>query len=346
MRLAALLIAAALASPGATTCRARVLPGLGREHGTLEAVAFASPNEGWAVGEHAGGTFVERWDGHRWAISPTPQLGSATLPGVAAAPNDAWAVGTATGHTLILHWTGSDWRIVPSPNPFPGAEDYLVTVARLSVTDAWAVGTADRMSQSRVRIVEHWNGREWTAVTDGSDENGNSGLNGVAAIAPNDVWAVGYDGERTFTEHWDGSSWRQVASPNGRGSYSALLGLSAVSPNDVWAVGDHGSKPLVEHWDGQTWRIVPSAPLDGYGVFWRVAASKTSAWAVGERDVSARDHRALVERWDGRRWRVVKVAKTGPNTILFGAALRTSTELVAVGFRGAKTLGERCACRR
>jgi hypothetical protein len=322
------------------------LPGLSRERGTLEAVAFASATEGWAVGEHAGGTLVERWNGHRWTTSPTPQLRSGVLPGVAAAPGEAWAVGTAVGHTLVLHWAGAGWKLVSSPNPVPGAENYLVTVARLSASDAWAVGTADQASQSRVRIVQHWDGLAWGTVQDAPDESGNSGLNGVVAIAPDDVWAVGYDGDRTFAEHWDGTSWRRIASPNGRKSYSALLGVSAVSSDDVWAVGDHGSKPLVEHWDGTAWRIVQSAPLQSYGVLWRVAASKEGVWAVGERDLSARDHRALIERWDGRRWRTVRAATTGPNTILFGAALRTPTELVAVGFRGAKTLGERCACRR
>jgi hypothetical protein len=62
-------------------------------------------------------------------------------------------------------------------------------------------------------------------------------LLGTAAIAPNDIWAVG--GRRsninpqTLAEHFDGNSWQVVPTP----SLGALSSVAAVASNDVWAVG-------------------------------------------------------------------------------------------------------------
>src|SRR5476651_240976 len=59
---------------------------------------------------------------------------------------------------------------------------------------------------------------------------GNNDLNGVAAIADNDAWAVGYASNgvanRTLIEHWDGSNWTIVPSPNANNSDNFLLKLA------------------------------------------------------------------------------------------------------------------------
>src|SRR5262245_25187945 len=59
-------------------------------------------------------------------------------------------------------------------------------------------------------------------------------LNATAAIADNDIWAVGA-GSNPLAEHFDGKSWSVVPTPstiNGR-----FNGVSGVASNDVWAVG-------------------------------------------------------------------------------------------------------------
>lgn len=348
MRLAAITLAAtALTALSSAPDTGRVLPGLSSETGELQAVAFASRSDGWAVGDRPGGTLIERWNGRRWSVVASPAPGRVLLPGVVAAPGEAWAVGAANGRTLALHWAGGEWAIVPTPNPPDEATAYLVTVARLSASDAWAVGAGDNFGRQRSPLVEHWDGSAWTIVPVDAFAGTISGLNGIAAVAADDAWAVGYTGTRTLVEHWDGSGWTRVPSPNGRARYSALLGVAAVSAKDVWAVGDQDSAPLVEHWNGKSWRIVPAAGVAGdRGVFWRIVASRRGVWAVGERDRSIHDHRALVERWGGRRWRLVKSPRTGTNSTLFGAAAPRPGELVAVGFRGAKTLGLHYACCR
>jgi hypothetical protein len=64
---------------------------------------------------------------------------------------------------------------------------------------------------------------------------GNSFLEGIAAVAANDVWAVGGGvGVGAVIEHWDGKSWSILTTPNG---VSSLNGVTARSDGTVVAVG-------------------------------------------------------------------------------------------------------------
>src|SRR5437870_13885364 len=62
----------------------------------------------------------------------------------------------------------------------------------------------------------------------------------VAALDPQDAWAVGWVFSNgaflTLTEHWDGTRWRRVPSPS-TGDWNNLRGVAMVGPDDVWAVG-------------------------------------------------------------------------------------------------------------
>ena len=60
-----------------------------------------------------------------------------------------------------------------------------------------------------------------------------SSLNGVAALSPTDVWAVGRLGDSTLNEHWDGQRWHVVSPALNGFTYSVV----ALNSNDVWAVG-------------------------------------------------------------------------------------------------------------
>src|SRR5579872_909138 len=89
-------------------------------------------------------------------------------------------------------------------------------------------------------------------------------LDGVTAVSPRNVWAVGSNQlGSTLVEHWNGRRWRIVPAPSP--PESALLGISAVSAGDIWAVGYRGYrpdmgtyKPLIEHWSGSDWHTVRS----------------------------------------------------------------------------------------
>lgn len=69
----------------------------------------------------------------------------------------------------------------------------------------------------------------------------------MAALAPNNVWAVGYEqrgpNARTLIEHWNGVSWSVTSSPNAHQNVDSnvLSAVAADTPNDVWAVGNFDS---------------------------------------------------------------------------------------------------------
>ena len=98
-------------------------------------------------------------------------------------------------------------------------------------------------------------------------------LTSVFALAPNDVWAVGFaateiDVSETLTLHWNGTSWSIVPSPSpGDGFGVRLSGVTGVSANDVWAAG--GDEPggeafnMIQNWNGKSWSVVPSARFSG-----------------------------------------------------------------------------------
>ena len=132
--------------------------------------------------------------------------------------------------------------------------------------------------------------------------SGNYGFVGVAAIAPNNVWAVG-----DYIEHWDGSKWSKVNPRIG------LNGIAVVSANNNWAVGgtngssvdgvSHtGGNAVIEHWNGSKWSPVPGANLGSISSYLNAitAISANNIWAVGKDD-----NGTLIEHWNGFNWSAV-----------------------------------------
>src|SRR6516162_7995407 len=121
----------------------------------------------------------------------------------------ALALFTQTGASSL--WAQSvpgTWKVVPGINTnavfLPVGQD----IAVVSANDIWQV---------RYATTGHWDGSTWTAI---SPAGSAVSLSGVAAVATNDVWAVGNAPAGTgfysaVTEHWDGSAWSIVPAPNG-----------------------------------------------------------------------------------------------------------------------------------
>jgi hypothetical protein len=72
----------------------------------------------------------------------------------------------------------------------------------------------------------------------------NGTLMAAAAIADNDIWAVGSgnfsttSGTATLIEHWDGTSWTIIISPDPGTATNALFAVAALGDGTVVAVGD------------------------------------------------------------------------------------------------------------
>ncbi len=223
--------------------------------------------------------------------------------------------------------------LVASPNG-TGHNDIFATSA-VSTNDVWAVGVQTIGGNDRT-LAEHWNGTTWTIVaTPNPTTTYWDDLNGVVAIATNDVWAVGdYQINATgyvstFAAHWNGSTWALVTATQNPMNYNWLFAVDAVSSTDVWAVGTSWSAgyfTLVEHWDGSTWARVTSPNKNNSSSFasnqlFSVSAfSSTDIWAVGT--WVGTNFQSLAEHWDGGSWSVVTTPNdTGDNEIAAVAAL-------------------------
>jgi hypothetical protein len=92
-------------------------------------------------------TLIERWNGTKWRVVPSPHSGTPgdTLDSVAAvSANNVWAVGSySTPGTLplIVHWNGTAWQAVSNPSTAPTSVLGSVTVVP-GTSQLWAVGSA------------------------------------------------------------------------------------------------------------------------------------------------------------------------------------------------------------
>ncbi len=210
----------------------------------LNAVDAVSANDVWAVGWYQsgstgqeGGALTMHWDGTAWTVVPNPSRWA--LHGVTAiSSNDVWAVGEQS----ILHWNGTSWSSVAFPPPPGDSYQVLQAVSATSASDIWAVGYSQSSYFYGYRyfpLAYHWNGTSWSFIPNAG--NTDEYFHAVVAIAPNDAWAVGDNGQ---TQHWDGASWSRVAAPY-PGLGGRFNGIAAASASDIWAVGSYN--------DGTRW---------------------------------------------------------------------------------------------
>jgi len=280
----------------------------------LNGLVDFAPTDAWAVGiinisEANPNQIIEHWDGTAWSVFPGPTFGSNQQPSLygltATASNNIWAVGALLVNfqsieALYEHYDGTAWSAMTGPFlGFPNA------VSADATNDIWEVGCGN--------FSAHYNGTAWMPVKTPNVGTGPNCLNGVVALAPNDVWAVGYSTASnkpppgqfdvptlTLVEHYDGTNWSVVPSPNvGPNSQfqsNRLLGIVAVSSTDLWAFGSSfaadGSgqeSTLVLHYDGTSWTINQSpSPQPGNFrndiLFGGVVTAPSNVWLVGSED--------------------------------------------------------------
>jgi hypothetical protein len=255
-----------------------------------------------------------------WTVFPTPLAGGVyySVEGFAAlAPDNIWAAGyevtdptNATTQPLILHWNGAAWQ----PASVPAGAGALTGISAVSANDIWALGYTGKYDSypggaDEHPLAFHWDGTGWTA-TPAPATAGPARYLGVAAVAANDVWAVGAIDSSTpqsLLAHWDGAAWRAVAHPDLTGR-QYLTAVAAAGPNAVWAAGyfypaaDPNSRGQValERWDGQQWRVVYSAAagtLEGLAL-----AGPDDVWVTGARAIPIGPTLVLTAHWNGTAW--------------------------------------------
>lgn len=307
--------------------------------------------------------------------SPSPTSGGNTLNAVTAlAADDAWAVGFDNDNqlngarTLTEHFDGTKWTVVASPNPgsTPACQgqntgNVLNAVAAVSSTSLWAVGFSFTCNADLKPMVLHYNGTKWSVVQTPALLNNNAALNGVVALAANNIYAVGYQPAPNgavlpLIEHFDGHAWSVVAAPSGNPT-GLLSAVAANGPNDIWAVGNKTApntpvETFAVHFDGTAWSVVPTPnPVGGSSLAQNVLLSVN---AMGINDVTAvgfildfanQRELTLVEHWDGMKWSVIPSPNvsnaSGSLNTLNGVTGASANDLYAAGsFSDAATAGQ------
>jgi len=246
----------------------------------------------------------------------------------------------------------SGLHVVATPNPpsnaFIHASGKLAGMSAVSATDVWAAGTTEyqHVATGWQSLTLHWDGKSWRIVpTPGISLT--SELMDIAAVAPNNVWAVGQQAVSTsmgvqvkrLLLHFTGSKWAVMASPPLPNS-AGLRGIAAVSAGDIWAVGwlrvgasplaiPEKTVPLTLHFDGTTWRQVPFPVVAGPASFLtRVAVSKAGrVYAVGGGrnaggpPIWLPNGSRVIARYDAGRWTLLPLTGIQPDAELRDVAV-------------------------
>lgn len=298
--------------------------------------------------------------------TPSPNAAGNTLNAIGGtSPADMWTVGYQNSNnlneslTLIEHFDGAAWRAVPSPNP--GANgcrqsnfgNVLNGVTALSTQDAWAVGFTFTCRNPELQaLILHWDGTSWKAVPSPKTlADGNAALNGITAIAPDNIYAAGYQpGPKgvvlPLVEHFDGTQWTIVQGlPTGSATGNVLSSITSTGPNDVWAIGDSVDEPTVSiqtmtlHFDGAQWSLVPSPNvlpkefLNDNVLLAVSAVSSSDVTAVGAFGAPGFfSASTMVLHWDGSQWSIVDSPSPSGFTELFAVAALAPDNVYAAGF--------------
>jgi len=195
--------------------------------GYFNGVAARSATDVWAVGATSqfsdSQPLAVHWNGRSWTRVPTPALkiGGYFNAVAGSSASSVWAVGlvgpgrgVTAAAQLIEHWNGRRWTVQKFP-ALPGGGQFS-GVAASWANNIWAVGTAygapgciGESCGPFLTLIMHWNGSRWKVVPSPNPEETISiALNGVAAVARDNIWAVGNaNSSSTFIVHWNGRAW-------------------------------------------------------------------------------------------------------------------------------------------
>ena len=215
---------------------------------------------------------------------------------------------------------------VPSEGPGLWETAELRSISA-SGTSAWIVGS----------VAWRWDGSMWRNVALPSPR---VFLRDVAAIASNNVWAIGSTVRRhrsgPLILHWDGAHWTGIPLPhlpgmtvtaNSEFPAAQIRSIAAAGPHNVWALGTiyprpRHSRPVLLHWDGHAWLRQPAPWARSGEVPGPIVPTGSSAvWFVN-------GHR--IEYWNGARWRAVP-PPFGPRDNIQASSATGESDAWAVG---------------
>lgn len=338
-----LLLAGALwaAPPSAQVCggtfQAVPTPNPHATVNALRSVAAATPSDAWALGS-SGETpslpLLLHWGGESWAPRTLPTVPTGTTFHVLGSTpdGDVWLGGEGPpplvgmrGKPVMARARGGAFERVDEVTLPPQTEypywargGTPAAIDGTSAQDVWVALEASGFGDATGTIlpsVLHFDGTAWTETQLPRRSTIRSHPRGLDALAPDDVWVVGYGRSNATTFfgevfHFDGTSWTYISTPLETTAQVFFVDVSASGPNDVWVVGYiNYADPIYLHWDGTTWTVT-SGPTDPAPA--RVAAfSPSDAWALPYVLHESSD----LLHWNGTLWTRVPAPIAGASAV-------------------------------
>jgi hypothetical protein len=325
-----------------------VVPSANQGFDRLGALSCLLATDCFAAGSRVGGdaftkALIESWNGHRFAIvpSPSPSSTNSALGGISCvSATFCVAVGSADNkrdftRTLIESWNGTAWSVVPSPSP-GGLTfiDVLGDVSCVSAAFCMAVGSYGP-GELTSSLIESWNGRVWSVMPSPSrGPHSDAVLNAVDCLSATDCMGAGSyltpaGQRRTLAARWSGTQWTVLPTPNqgpinNVNDVNSLGGAFCLSANACTAVGSWSTaqgvtRTLIQTWNGTKWSVEPSpdrgsmsTPNALGGIACVSASDCTATGASGSGPGGST--RTLIESWDGTRWSIAPSPNQGPTS--------------------------------
>jgi len=262
---------------------------------TLNALAFISPEEGWAVGQDQDSIkgVVLHYSNGAWQTEFMPAAGKYwTIHIVAislAGQKDGWAVGDKyyiwadpdRFKPFVLRMVNGKWSVSNVPNP--GQSSDLSGVTALPGGGAVAVGGVTTKDKQREALIMRFD-RGWSVVQNPAVDVRWWELHDVVFPTVDHGWAVGKavhpnDKENSLVvlEYKDGK-WTQSQVPPAHGLKHSLLCVSFPTPDAGWAAGQGA---LLRYRNGKWEQEKIEGDLDNWTIRSISFTSPENGWAIG-----------------------------------------------------------------
>lgn len=316
----------------------------------LNTISGDGPDDIWVLGSNNNGQqpLIEHWNGTSWDWDTLP-LPPESTPGTTAqfsgirafAPDNVWVAGMVDlAPVPVGTGTGSSSGGGPQITPTPTVSNASILPGGNRTTHTPLTALSGGPTNSRA-LLEHWDGQRWSIVPFINvypSTWGSSQLNALAAIAPDNIWAVGFFENRAgiprtsqmlgplepLVEHWNGTSWQNIldaAFPQ----RSIFNTIAASSADNIWISGSftsagsgNGGNPgenILLHWNGQHWQHVsvdPNAYVSSISVL-----AANDVWAIGYGPANNPvGSTPIVEHWNGTAWSVMQTPDATPQQVL------------------------------
>jgi hypothetical protein len=278
----------------------------------LRGISCVSTNFCMAVGfyQQSGGrpdqSLIERWNGTRWSIVPSPNVASVStdLNAVSCfSTTFCMAVGETLRGTSYLaqttaqKWNGSTWTVLQPKNTSTSFNNFLWGVSCSTASFCMAVGYYDTAT-TELGLTERSNGSAWAIVS--SPKHGGGLTNPV-----DDLWSVSCvrnttsfcmaagdfvnasSAKQTLVERFNGTAWGLLASPNTSTTQSDAGngGVSCSTTN--FCMDSTFSSPkvgheltVILHWNGTSLSIAASPNVSNANNLLQATSCVSSAFCM------------------------------------------------------------------